>query len=288
MDITDASAVWRYLGGSEHPDGVAPGVSITAVPFPDVLVVTGDDRLALAHRMVTGDLENVAAGAGKTTALLTVKGRVTSWFSVLVGETSLRFLAPKDQGQVLADALGRFAIMDDFETASSDDSDSFAIVGPGVPDWVQSDLTARLSAVSPASAASLGAALEGSVPQTSDHPMGDVRAGGPMAVAFGADGVDVMVLAHQWGLPLFGFMEIVTLYRHLNRPSEGRGQGKAPGAVPWLTRCLLKPPRPSRVAAGQPVWGAEFTGPGLPDGFPQELGLEGLIDFGQGVLRLRD
>ena len=231
----------------------------------ELVVATGGDRVRFLHGIVTADVAGTPVGAGRRSVLLTPKGHVVADMRLFVRPDAIWLLVDAGQGQGLADALNRYAIMDDFAAAPSPDFSMVALLGPEAP--------RRLAA--------LGVTQTGSV----DGP-------GPAA------GPDPGALVAHADVPFAEGMLWLARVRELGAPGFWIG---GPQAVVTAARDrLLAEGTPrlapevgeaARIAALEPRFGAEVTA----DYFPMEVGLSGAIDYSKGcylgqepIVRIRD
>ncbi len=96
----------------------------------ELIVATGADRIRFLHGLVTNDIAGTAVGRGCRAALLTPKGQVVSDLRVFVRADDLRIVVDRGQAQPVADALSRYAIMDDFAAAPAPGFASLSLLGP--------------------------------------------------------------------------------------------------------------------------------------------------------------
>lgn len=221
----------------------------------DVLVGTGADRVAFLHRLLTGPIGALAAGAGCRALLLDVKGHITADLIVAVREEDVRLVTWPEQGAGAMAALTRYAVMDDVSFASVPEQ-GFGVFGPRAAEKL-----ARAGLALPASLAS------GTRYTHAQVTFGDGACWILRERRCGADGFLV-----------FGVKPtIAALHGRLDAD-----------AVPWLSREAAEA---ARIEAGEPAFGSEINA----DYFPMELGLEGAIDYAKGcylgqepIVRIRD
>jgi folate-binding protein YgfZ len=108
-------------------------------PARELVVATGADRIRFLHGLVTGDVAGQAPGQGCRAALLTPKGQVVSDMWIFVRPDDVRIVLDAGQAAPVAEALARYAIMDDFAAAPAGDFALFSLLGPAA--------AARLAAV---------------------------------------------------------------------------------------------------------------------------------------------
>ena len=106
-----------------------------AVLVPDagreLIVATGADRIRFLHGLVTNDIAGTPVGRGCRAALLTPKGQVVADMRICVRPDDVRIIVDRGQAQPVAEALSRYAIMDDFAAAPVPDFGFLSLLGPG-------------------------------------------------------------------------------------------------------------------------------------------------------------
>ena len=230
-----------------------------AVLVPDagreLAIATGADRVRFLHGIVTADVAGTAAGAGCRSALLTPKGQVVADMWLFVRTDAIWIVVDAGQAAIVAPALARYAIMDDFAAIPAPDFALAPVLGPAAAE--------RLKEIG----VDAGALSSAPAPAHVDVSFGD----GTLFVArvreLGADGF--------W---LGGPRALV---------ADARTRLAAAG-VPELTPAAAEA---ARIAAVEPRFGAEITS----DYFPMEVGLDGAIDYRKGcylgqepIVRIRD
>jgi folate-binding protein YgfZ len=223
----------------------------------DVIRATGADRIAFLHRLLTGNVAGTPVGGGSRSLLLNLKGHVVSDLRLFVFAEELRLVVAAGQGTPTAEALAKYAIMDDFTVKLDPALTLLALHGPRAVE--------RLAAAGVALPSELGRG-----PLWSHHEVPWAGGGAIWAVrarAFGAEGI--------W---LFAPDTV--------RASVGARLGAA--GVRRLTAAIAEA---LRIESGEPVWGVEIT----DDYFPMELGLDPAIDYTKGcylgqepIVRVRD
>jgi len=185
----------------------------------EVVVARGEDRVRFLQGVVTGNVAGTPVGGGTHALLLTAKAHVLAEMRIFVRAHDLLVLVAAGEGARSAEALARYAVMDDFTAEPAPGLQAMAVLGPGA--------AARLDAAGlPAS------------PLASGPPWSHVDAG-PVWLArvkhLGADGFWVVGPAAE-----------------VARLSEAL----AAGGVPRLSPATAEA---ARVAAGEPLWGHEIT-----------------------------
>jgi tRNA-modifying protein YgfZ len=105
-----------------------------AVLAPDggrqLIAAGGADRIRFLHGLVTNDVAGTPVGRGCRAALLTPKGQVVADLRICVRGDDVRIIVDRDQARPVAEALSRYAIMDDFTAAPVPDFAFLSILGP--------------------------------------------------------------------------------------------------------------------------------------------------------------
>ncbi len=109
-----------------------------AVLAPDagreLIAAGGADRSRFLHGLVTNDVAGTPVGRGCRAALLTPKGQVVADLRICVRPDDVRIIVDRGQAQPVADALARYAIMDDFTAAAVPDFAFLSLLGPAAVD----------------------------------------------------------------------------------------------------------------------------------------------------------
>lgn len=228
---------------------------VDAMPI-DVIHGTGADRVAFLHRLLSGKIAGTPQGGGCHTLLLNLKGHIVSDISLLVGADFVRLMVASGQGQPTADALNRYAIMDDFTATPIAGQRVLGVYGPGAV-----------------------AALErAGVPLPDSLLAGTVFSHAPLTFAdregWGAKVVELGGPALRIGLPKVAAALL----------EDALTKAGAAALSPAAFEAL-------RVASGDLKFGVEITA----DRFPMELGLDAAIDYQKGcylgqepIVRIRD
>lgn len=103
----------------------------------DVVACTGADRVRFLGGIVSGTVVGLAPGAGARSALLTTKGHVLAEMRLFVRGQDVLLVLPAGQGDEIATALSRYAIMDDFAAARRPDMALLAVLGPSAGDRIE-------------------------------------------------------------------------------------------------------------------------------------------------------
>ncbi|HVV15796.1 MAG TPA: hypothetical protein VHH90_01230 [Polyangia bacterium] len=105
-----------------------------AVLAPDagreLIAAGGADRVRFLHGLVTNDVAGTPVGRGCRAALLTPKGQVVADLRICIRPGDVRIIVDRGQSQTVAEALSRYAIMDDFSAAPVADFGFLSLLGP--------------------------------------------------------------------------------------------------------------------------------------------------------------
>jgi folate-binding protein YgfZ len=186
----------------------------------ELVVATGADRVAFLHRIVTGNVAGTPVGGGCRAALLTLKGHVVADLLIFVRQDEIWIVTPAGEGDAVAAALAKYAIMDDVAFARRPGFAQLAVLGPAAG---RALVEARLVADQ--------AALPG-----------------PAVLAHASSGDLWIVRAHELGADgwwIAGPADGVVAAR---RALEGKVRPLSDAAA-----------EAARVAALEPRWGAEIT-----------------------------
>ena len=96
----------------------------------ELVVATGADRVAFLHRVVTGNVAGTPVGGGCRAALLTLKGHVVADMLIFVRPEEIWIVTDAGQGDPLARALSKYAVMDDVAFARRPGFAQLAVLGP--------------------------------------------------------------------------------------------------------------------------------------------------------------
>jgi folate-binding protein YgfZ len=97
----------------------------------ELVVVTGADRVAFLHRVVTGNVAGTPVGGGCRSALLTLKGHVVADMLIFIQPEEVWIVVDAGQGDATAAALSKYAIMDDVAFARRPGFVQLSVLGPG-------------------------------------------------------------------------------------------------------------------------------------------------------------
>jgi aminomethyltransferase len=145
---------------AEHR-AVRAGVGVVDRSHYGVLEVTGTDRAAFLHGMLTNDIKALTPGQGCAAAFLDAHGKVQMLLVVLALADRLLLIVPTGRAAKLREALDRHLFSERVEMRdASDESAMFVLAGPGAASAV-----GRLGgAVLPASAWAHADVTVGGVP----------------------------------------------------------------------------------------------------------------------------
>lgn len=221
----------------------------------DLVVASGADRVRFLHGIVTGDVAGTPLGGGCHATLLTTKAHVVAEMRIFARASDLYLAVPRGEAENSAQALSRYAIMDDFAAAPAPD---FALVG----------LLGPAAAIRLASAGYAPGQIEGGALWS------HVDVSGPAGVLW-------IARVRQLGVDGFWVGGPAAAVRVLTDTLEALH-------VPRLSPAAAEA---ARILAGEPAWGKEITG----ETFPMEVGLGDAIDYGKGcflgqepIVRIRD
>src|SRR4051812_24912322 len=104
--------------------------AVVDVGAREVIRAGGADRVAFLHRLLTGDVAGTPVGGGNRSLLLNLKGHVVSDLRVFVRADEVRLVVAPGQGAPTAEALTKYAIMDDFSATPDPSLGLLAVHGP--------------------------------------------------------------------------------------------------------------------------------------------------------------
>ena len=103
------------------------------------IIVTGNDRLDLLHRLSTNDLLSRKVGDVVGTVFTTDKGRIIDYSQVAIQQSSLLLLVSAEHEKQLSSWIDKYTIMDDVHVQSVTDSTAmFTVIGPESTQFVHS------------------------------------------------------------------------------------------------------------------------------------------------------
>jgi folate-binding protein YgfZ len=110
--VIDAPCGWElpfsYGDPAAEYAAVRAGVGVVDRSLLDVVEVTGRDRAAFLHAMLSNDVKGLASGAGCAAAFLDAHAKVQSLLTVLALEDRVLLIVPPGTGATLIEALDRF------------------------------------------------------------------------------------------------------------------------------------------------------------------------------------
>ncbi len=123
---------------SEH-HAVRARVGIAGLSHRGRLRLTGEDRAKFLHRIISNDVEGLAAGQGNYATLLTHRGKIIADMHVYVREEALYLETAPETTEILFKELDKYIIADDvvLEDVTAEIG-AIGIYGPQSPHIVQS------------------------------------------------------------------------------------------------------------------------------------------------------
>ena len=206
----------------EDPRVLFDDCAVVDVGGREVIRATGADRIAFLQRLLTGPVSGTPVGGGSRSLLLNLKGHVVSDLRVFVRDDEVRLVVAAGQGEATAQALSKYAIMDDFAAALDPALGLLALHGPRAVE--------RLAAAGVALPEGFGKGPLWSHVEAADGTFWAVH-----ARAFGAEGI--------W---LFG-------------PERLRASIMAGLAAAGVWRLAPAIGEALRIENGEPAWGVEIT-----------------------------
>jgi folate-binding protein YgfZ len=190
------------------------------VPLPkDVVVARGEDRVRFLHGVVTGNVAGTPVGGGTHALLLTPKAHILAEMRIFVRAHDLLVFVAAGEGARSAEALARYAVMDDFTAAPAPALHALAVLGP-------------------AAAGRLEAAGVPALSLAERPPWSHLEAG-------------PVWLARVEHLGVQGFW-VAGAAADLARLADALAAAGTPRLTPATAEA-------ARVAAGEPLWGREIT-----------------------------
>ena len=114
-DFQGRPAVLHYGDAAAEYRAVRTAAGLCDLSCRGKLRMTGADRKHFLHRVVTNDVEQLAAGEGVYACMLTPQGKIITDMTVYVREEDLLIDVEPGMAGVLRDTLDRYALMDDVE-----------------------------------------------------------------------------------------------------------------------------------------------------------------------------
>ncbi|MBC8133993.1 MAG: hypothetical protein H7X95_13495, partial [Deltaproteobacteria bacterium] len=96
----------------------------------DLVVVSGADRVRFLQGIVTGNIAGTPLGAGCHAALLTTKAHIVAEMWAFPRQAEMYLAVPRGEADTAAQALSRYAIMDDFAAVGSPAFTMVGLLGP--------------------------------------------------------------------------------------------------------------------------------------------------------------
>ena len=125
---------------SEH-HAVRKSVGIVDLSYRSRYQLTGDDRATFLHRIISNDVESLAAGQGAYAMLLTHRGKIIADLEVYVLEDTITIDAAPETADYLFTELDKYIIADDVELSDlTAETGAIAVHGPKSSELVQSVL----------------------------------------------------------------------------------------------------------------------------------------------------
>jgi folate-binding protein YgfZ len=241
----------------DDPRALFDDSAVMDVGGREIIRTTGADRIPFLHRLLTGNVTATPVGGGSRSLLLNLKGHVVSDLRLFVFPDEVRLVVAAGQGGPTAQALAKYAIMDDFTATPDSSLGLLAVHGPRAAER----LAAAGVAVPPDFArGALWSHQEVSWPGGGAIWVVHARASGAEGIwLFASDIVRASLVAR---LAAAGVRRL----------------------APAIAEAL-------RIDNGEPAWGAEIT----DEYFPMEVGLDPAIDYTKGcylgqepIVRIRD
>src|SRR4051794_17594599 len=114
----------------DDPRAMFDDSAVVDVGGREVIRASGADRVAFLHRLLTGNVTGTPVGGGSRSLLLNLKGHVVSDMRVFMFAEEVRLVVAAGQGTPTAEALAKYAIMDDFAVAPDPSLALLALHGP--------------------------------------------------------------------------------------------------------------------------------------------------------------
>jgi folate-binding protein YgfZ len=117
-------------GETDDVELLRKGAVLHAGPARELVVATGADRVRFLHGIVTGDVAGTSVGGGCRSALLTTKGHVVADLLIFARPHEIWIVTDAGQGDVVAQTLSKYAIMDDVAFARRPGFERLSLLGP--------------------------------------------------------------------------------------------------------------------------------------------------------------
>ena len=129
--FTESYEDWELVGHFTDPhqehDAVRQGVGIVDLSHRGRLRLTGSDRAAYLHRIISNDVEGLAVGEGNYATILTNRGKIIADMNVHVFEDSVGIETNAETTLSLYQELDKYLIADD--VTIEDSTESTGVVG---------------------------------------------------------------------------------------------------------------------------------------------------------------
>lgn len=127
-----------YGAPAAEYEAVRTGVGLFDRGDLGALAVTGRDRAAFLHALLSNDVTSLPAGRGCRATLLDVHGKVQVLLIALVGEDEILALTPPDMASATLEALDRYLFSEKayFKDATADMA-TLVLAGPDAPALVR-------------------------------------------------------------------------------------------------------------------------------------------------------
>lgn len=127
VDVFDWSLPGHYGDVTAEYEVVRGGAGIVDLSHRGKICMTGGDRQAFLHRIVTNEIRALNPGDGTYACMLTPQGKIISDMTVYVSEDHLLLDTESGMVPVLMETLDRYALMDD--VVMEDATEQWALIG---------------------------------------------------------------------------------------------------------------------------------------------------------------
>ena len=115
--FTESYEDWQLVGHFTDPDqehrAVRQGVGVIDLSHRGRLDITGADRAAYLHRIISNDIEGLSVGEGNYATILTNRGKIIADMKVFVFEDSIDIETNAETTSILYQELDKYLIADD-------------------------------------------------------------------------------------------------------------------------------------------------------------------------------
>ena len=129
--FTESCADWVLVGHFTDPHqehhAVRQGVGIVDLSHRGRLRLTGSDRAAYLHRIISNDVEGLSVGEGNYATILTNRGKIIADMNMSVFEDSIGIETNAETTSILYQELDKYLIADD--VTIEDCTESTSVVG---------------------------------------------------------------------------------------------------------------------------------------------------------------